>query len=303
MSKTARQKQIDRQKSLLRSKTVNREDVIYDSIVKNSEKNIVNLDIDKLQVAPEEINFFPQISEEKMLEMVFSILENGLFNPIIVWELKNSNEFMILAGHNRVKAFKRIINEYKESKDFDVTQYEVIPAIIYGHDEIDLNKAKEIAIDTNYIQRKEDRRLAPKIIKNRLDIVRSRKDTKGRTINIVAEELGLSRTKVYEDFVIAENIIPELSEFYFTGVLKKKLLLKFNWYDKDMQKWMYNTFKNRINNDTMIGIKRNMDTHEIAKVFVDSKNHKYVNVSFKVPEELKDDLRHMVNDWLRNKKS
>ena len=303
MSRSAKRAEaIERQKANLTTK-ITKESYRdkYDDMIKKTEKPVTNIDINKLSPAPDDWNFFPEISEEKMLEMMFSILENGLFNPIIVWEIDDNPQnprYMILSGHNRVRAYKRILREYQDAPRFNKREYETIPAIVYRKNEIDELKAKEIIIDTNYIQRDDDKRLMPQIIKNRLEIVRGRKDVKGRTIDIVAEELGISATKVYEDQLIANRIIPELNEFYFNNELKKKSLLRFAWFDKEIQKWIYRNFKDKIIDDNVMRLKKNMSKEEIRSCFEDTNYVKKVSVSIKVPEFLKDEFKEMAIRWL-----
>ena len=122
------------------------ESTYVNSMIKSGKK-IVEIPIENLKPAPSEWNFFPPISEGKMLEMMMSIQENGLFNPITIWN--RGEEYMILSGHNRVNAYKRIVDEFKDTEGFDPKEYETIGAIMYDVDEIDENKAKEIIIDTN----------------------------------------------------------------------------------------------------------------------------------------------------------
>ena len=270
-------------------------DNAYDEFLSKTGKPVMNIEIQRLNPAPKEWNFFPPISEGKMLEMMFSIMENGLFNPIIVWELEDG--YMILSGHNRVQAYKNII----AANDYDaniIATYHTIPAIVYGKNEIDAAKAKEIIIDTNYIQREEDKRLMPTIVKNRIEIVKNRKDKKGRTIDIVAKELGLSHTKVYEDQLIANRIIPELNELYFNGMLNKKALLRFAWFNTGVQKWIYDTYKDNINDDNAFKIRKTMNKEELKNCF---KKHpeKMVNVIFRVPEKHRDEFREMAKVWLK----
>lgn len=271
----------------------------YHEIIKKSEKDIINIDVNLLSPAPDDWNFFPEISDDKMLEMMFSIQENGLFNPIIVWE--RHGRYMILSGHNRVKAYKRIMNEYEGTEGFDKRKYETIPAIVYREDEIDEMKAKEIIIDTNYIQREEDKRIMPQIVKNRLEIVKNRKDVKGRTIDIVAKELGISATKVYEDQLIANRILPEFNEMYFNGELKKKSLLRFAWFDIKTQEWMKDNFMDYINDERAMKLKKGMTKKEIEKCLTFEDNIKRVYVTMRVPEELSNDFREMANKWIKEK--
>lgn len=280
---------------------------LYDAdrkALEKAQKPIERINIESLVSAPKEWNFFPKISEDKLLEMIFSIQENGLFNPIIVWKQRN-NEYMILSGHNRVRAFNRIIGEYSNVEGFNKDKYESIPAIVFEKEEIDEDKAKEIIIDTNYIQRegKDLRRVMPFIVKNRLDIVEKRKDLKGRTIDVVAEELKISATKVYEDSLIANEIIPELSELYFNEELKKKPLLRFAWFEKRVQRWMYETFKDEINDQTAMKLKRDMKQDEIIKCFTEIDNIKRVNITMKVPEKHKDDFRKMATKWIKDREA
>lgn len=303
MSRSAKRAEaIERQKANLTTK-ITKESYRdkYDDMIKKTEKPVTNIDINKLSPAPDDWNFFPEISEEKMLEMMFSILENGLFNPIIVWEREENKEYMILSGHNRVKAYKRILLEYQNTPNFNRKEYETIPAIVYRKDEIDELKAKEIIIDTNYIQREEDKRLMPQIVKNRLEIVKDRKDVKGRTIDIVAKELGISATKVYEDQLIANRIIPELNEFYFNNELRKKSLLRFAWFDKETQKWIYENFKDKITDDNVIKLKKSMTKEDIKDCFDDTNYVKKVSVAIRVPEFLKEEFREMAIKWITEK--
>lgn len=271
---------------------------IYNNLMKTNKDEVVNLNIDSLHPSPDEWNFYPAISDKKMLEMVLSIIENGLFNPIIVWE--RDNGYQILSGHNRVMAYEKIVEEYKEEENFDKEKYQCIPAIIYGKDEIDESKAREIIIDTNYIQREEDRSLMPTIVKNRLEIIRSRKDVKGRTIDILAKELGISSTKVYEDHVIATKTIPELNELFFNEDIRKKSLLRLAWFDKPTQNYIYKNYKDVLIDSRIEKLKKGMEKEEIDKCFTEEIIKKKL-VTTPVPSFLIDDFKEMAKLWLDNR--
>lgn len=273
--------------------------MVHNAAVSFDGKPVEQVPLEKLVPAPKEWNFFPPISDGKMLEMMLSIQENGLFNPVILWQ--QGKNYMILSGHNRVDAFNRILLEYGDAKDFDKREFEDIPAIIYGEHEIDELKAKEIIIDTNYIQRDEDKRLLPIIIKNRIEITKNRKDRKGRTVDLVAKELGLSKTKVYEDYTIGKQIIPELAELFFDEKITKKALLRFVWYNKGVQKYLYDKFKNNITTENAMQIKRNMSRDELSKIFSQKTEDKTVVVQVRIPESLKDEFRKMFDEWIKTK--
>lgn len=275
---------------------------VHRSILNVEEKQVQNIPLSKLIPAPAGWNFFPPISEDKMLEMMMSIQENGLFNPIILW--KQGTEYMILSGHNRVIAYNRILSEYVNTPNFNPEEFSSIPSRVFAEDEINEIKAREIIIDTNYIQRDEDKRLLPIIIKNRIEITQKRKDKKGRTIDIVAKELGIGRTKIYEDFIIGEEIIPEISNLFFDGVITKKALLRFAWYNKGVQKYLYDQCKKYITTQNCMKIKKGMSRNELVELFKSTaKEERTIIVQFDVPESLKEDFKTMCALWLKEHES
>ena len=77
---------------------------LYDS-------STTNLPLTQLESAPDEWNFYDKLPPQKMAELIESIQTLGLLSPIIVWKRKESNKYMILSGHNRVRAFKMFMNQ------------------------------------------------------------------------------------------------------------------------------------------------------------------------------------------------
>ena len=110
----------------------------YKKFSKNNESQIKEgfeeLNLDNL--VPFKNQPFKVYSNDEMKELKESIKRIGLQNPIIVRRLEN-NQYEILAGHNRVKAFKELGKEK-------------IPAIIQN---VDDDTAQMIMIDTNIVQR------------------------------------------------------------------------------------------------------------------------------------------------------
>ena len=110
----------------------------YKKFSKNNESQIKEgfeeLNLDNL--VPFKNQPFKVYSNDEMKELKESIERIGLQNPIIVRRLEN-NQYEILAGHNRVRAFKELGKEK-------------IPAIIQN---VDDDTAQMIMIDTNIVQR------------------------------------------------------------------------------------------------------------------------------------------------------
>ena len=63
--------------------------------------------IDKIVPASREWNFYAPLPDDKMLELIESIRENGLLHPIVVWKRKDAPT-MVLSGHNRLEAYKKL---------------------------------------------------------------------------------------------------------------------------------------------------------------------------------------------------
>lgn len=106
---------------------------IVDKTIEKFEK-ILNLNVNDLIEFKEHI--FNEISEYKFEELVVSISQNGVLDPIIVREIEN-NKYEIIAGHNRVRACKTL-------------NMQTVPATIKN---VDDDTAKLIMIDTNINRR------------------------------------------------------------------------------------------------------------------------------------------------------
>ncbi|WP_239253411.1 ParB/RepB/Spo0J family partition protein, partial [Citrobacter werkmanii] len=123
------------------------EDLIKHNFDKiTSGMDIFRIEIDLIDDAPDEWNFYKKLDDGKLAELIESILENGLLSPVIVWE-QEEGRYMMLAGHNRLRAFRMI---YERTQD---TQYKKIHAYIKKKNEISEDEAKVIIIDTNFVQR------------------------------------------------------------------------------------------------------------------------------------------------------
>lgn len=96
---------------------------------------VKEIDIDKCLPFPE--HTYKEYSEAEMKELENSIKLCGLQSPIVLWD-NGGDKYIVLAGHNRLKAFKNL-------------GYKKIPAILKKN--ISKNEAKIIVNQTNMIQR------------------------------------------------------------------------------------------------------------------------------------------------------
>ena len=251
--------------------------------IERTHKERVELDIGLLDAAPDEMNQFPGLSEEKMAQLKMSIMNSGILVPIIVWAQDNGR-YMILAGHNRVEASRQILEEYAGAQHaFD---YRKIPAIIYEKDEINQAKAQEIIIDTNYIQRSN---LPPKlrvsVIRSRISLMRTQTDEKGATIDKLIDDLGLKKTAIYEDIQIGTQVIPELSNMYFDGKINRKAVLKFPIYDESLQTWIYETYGDHLTSERILRLNKSIKTKaQIGEIFEGEGVEPHVYTQITIPK-------------------
>ena len=300
-------------------------DKIYQIGLKTGEKPTM-IPLKYLKEADPNWNIFPALPDEKHLELIFSIIENGLFSPIIVWEQEPMEEYIILSGHNRVRAFKDIVklyldfdpeyhiklmgNEITEERkeflrNFDASIFNQIPAFVYKKHDIDEAKAREIILDTNYIQRGKDPRTEPMVISMRLQLKKNQEDVKGKKMHLVAKELGISPTKVYENDLFANHICPELQKLYFNGNISKKSLIRVKDWDFELQKWLHDEFKDFLTSKTFnkFSTNKKYSKNDIVKIIeAQLDKPELVPVKLDMEAEFVEDFKKMASKWLANKR-
>lgn len=270
-------------------------------IAEKGKKKIVHVDIDKMIDAPEDWNRYPRLKDtqaDKYLELKLSIYENGIEEPLILWE-QPGDRYMILAGHNRHDISREIIQECKDEPGFQEEKYRFPACIVYSRDELNEDQARGIIDDTNLYR--DFSKLPPKvkneIIKSRLEVYKRRRYSKGERIDQLAKELGIKKTAIYENLTISDNIYPPLRELYYNGNLTRKAILKFVYFDGDTQEWIYDNFKGQITEPKVLALKKNMTRDAIGKVFR-SEVESVKKLTIEVPASRVDEFRAMFEKWL-----
>lgn len=212
---------------------INREvQEIYDTGIRDS------IVLDDLIPASSDWNFYEEYTSDKMEELIESILEVGLLQPIVVWKQLNG-KYMILAGHNRYKAYKILNDSGMYGK-----RYSRILATIKEYNELDSNMAQQIIIDTNWVSRELTATQRAKSIVRKYAILEQKgKETNTRfKINeILGESYGLGRTQIvaYKSLI---NLIPELQEKVDECVLGVRPGGKISKLSTDVQKYIYDEY-------------------------------------------------------------
>lgn len=272
-----------------------------------------NTPIKHLYEAPTHWNFYNELDENKKIELIDSISENGLMSPIVVWEINKEKVkdlyenhtdvysiggflYMVLAGHNRVDAYIRLYNVTKDNK------YLSIPAFVFLENDLDEKSAKEIIVDTNYVQRVLSTKEMEKSILYKYDEIERDKTTKGRTRDLVADRLGISPAKV-EQYRKLSNVIPPIKELMYEDKLALNSVLKLVDKTDELQQWLYDTHKDKLSNSLLNKIKPSMKRGNIEKLIEKecSVKVKCKKVSIEIPEYLTDEFKLMCSKWLYEK--
>lgn len=204
--------------------------------------DIFQLDLDKLKAAPKEWNFYVPLNDNKMSELIESIIDNGLLNPIIVWE--KDNDYMILAGHNRVRAYNMLYEQTRNEK------YKKIFTYIKKKNEITEDEARAIIIDTNFVQRQLSTMEKTKSIVIKYNqLGRKKRNSFGESsAEIIAKQYNLKERQIYNYYKL-NNLIPEFMQRIDIGNLSIKSGLKLAAIDSKLQKNIYENYNAVLDNN------------------------------------------------------
>lgn len=201
----------------------------------NEDSEYRDIEVENLVEAPKEWNFYSPLKDDKMIELIESVVENGLLTPIIVWEQEN-DKFMILAGHNRVKAYEIITEE------LDLTDFKTIKAIVKKKDEINIEQAKQIIVDTNWVQRELSGWEKHQSIVAKYNFIEENVQRKKgvRVRDLVAEKLDMKGRQV-ENYYKLASLIPEMQNMYKAEKVTLAGAAKISLLKNDIQRIIAST--------------------------------------------------------------
>lgn len=282
-----------------------------------SDKQSILVNVSDLYASPKKWNFYEPVDDNKKLELMESIEDNGILSPIVVWNVNyesveseytedeidvydfQGNKYLILAGHNRADAFRKLYNATNDSK------YLKIPAFIFKENELTIDGARGIVVDTNYVQRVLSVKEMEKSILYKYDETERNKTGKGRTRDIVATELGISSAKVSQYKKLSEMYEP-LKEMVYNDKIGLNNLLKLSDKTIDTQKAIFDEYKEAITNNMLNKVKPSMKLGKIREVFdkelegMEKSLIKTKKITVEIPEELVEDFKVMLKNWIYN---
>lgn len=264
-----------------------------------SDTNVKLLDLDLISDAPEDWNFFSPLIDAKFQTMKESIAEDGLFHPILVWEVEEGKNYMILSGHNRRRAFQELLDESGEDR------FKKISAKIIRSRSMTKEKAKAVVSMANYAQRnvnptEEFEALKSIFIYNKEELNIQKKaenyshieQTTGKDLSSIKRILNLSR------------LIPEL--FNMIGgdkpisIVAAQRLITLSEED---QHWLYDNFKDKLNSKNVSKIRKFMERDRLIELFDDEPIEMAEGISMFIPKILEKDVKMLIKEWERNNNS
>ncbi|BAL84809.1 hypothetical protein SELR_pSRC100020 (plasmid) [Selenomonas ruminantium subsp. lactilytica TAM6421] len=190
------------------------------------------LSLDALVPTPDEWNQFSSISNEKKVLMADSIYRNGLQQPLVVRALDpEGRQYQILAGNTRKSIYEVLYDLTGEEK------YLSIECKVYAYQELTDDQAREIASDTNYVQRANltgrDKSFA---VRTKLNILKKRGEK--QILEKAAEQMGMKRTAAFSWNKMA-NLIPAFFDLFDEGRISQKTATRIAAWNHDVQEELY----------------------------------------------------------------
>ncbi len=232
--------------------------------------DVFPIDRSKLVAAPNEWNFYSPLSENKMTELIQSIETRGLLHPIVVWQ-QSEDAYMILSGHNRNSAYEYLYSFYKDTDFEKANRYKTIHAHIFKKEQLEEEDAKQIIIDTNFVQRELSPIEKQKSIFNKYTYL----GRKQRTVNgiqgeknrdLIAKDFNISGRQVSK-YIKLNYLIPEFQQMIDNKDININSGVILADFSIEMQQWIYTTFKDKLKNKTIEKIKSTLSQDEIENIF------------------------------------
>lgn len=256
--------------------------------------SVVELDLDDLYDAPSEWNFYKPLPEDKFIELLESIVKNGLLHPIVVWE--QDKGYMVLAGHNRLRAFKAL----RDNTETD--QYSKIPAIIKTKNQINENTAQEIIIDTNWVARQLSSSEKTDSILKKYVYLKKDATTKGKLRDIIGQSLGITGRMV-QNYLSLKNLKPEYFDMIDDNVIGLNQAITLSRLDKNLQDYIYDmSTRQELNFDFLKKIKNNTSIQELKNIIKKSQSEveEMISITVKIPKNAKKDFLKIYREYMEN---
>lgn len=168
------------------------------------------------------------LDDERMTELVESIKEHGLLQPVLVRPMEN-DKYEMVSGHRRKRAFELAGLETIPCRVQEMTLEEATITMVES------NCYRETILPSEKAKAYKMRLDAMKRQGKRTDLTSSPMETKLRTSEIMAKEIGESRAQI-DRYIRLNNLTPELLELVDEGRIKLRPAVEISYLTEDEQR-------------------------------------------------------------------
>ena len=199
-----------------------------------SEEKVVQIPISQIRDFPE--HPYKVKDDESMNELVDSIMQRGLIQPVIIRPTEDGNYEMV-SGHRRKRAFEIAGMKTIPARVKEMTKDEAILAMV------DSNLQREVILPSEKAFAYKMRLEAMNRQGERTDLTCSPVGNKlngVKSVDIFAEETGDSKNQIYR-FIRLTNLIPELLELVDEGRIAMRPAVEISYLPEESQMQLYET--------------------------------------------------------------
>lgn len=208
----------------------------YDDLFETDESR-EDLKRERLMEIPiSEIRDFPDHpykvkDDEAMLELVESIRTRGLIQPVLVRPVEDG-KYEMVSGHRRKRAFELANIEKIPARVMELTRDEAILSMV------DSNLQRDEILPSEKAFAYKMRMDAMKRQGYRTDLTSSPMETKLRTTEILAQDVGESRAQI-DRYIRLTNLIPELLNLVDEKLIAMRPAVEISYLSQDAQRWIF----------------------------------------------------------------
>ena len=179
---------------------------------------------------------FKVVDDDKMLELVESIKDNGVLSPVLIRPCGN-DLYEMISGHRRLHAAKlagltAIPSIIREMTDDEAT-IAMVDANIQREELLPSEKAWAYKMKMDAMRRSVGRKSSENVSQN---------ETHNKADVAMADEVGDSRAQIRR-YIRLTELIPEILEYVDTKRIQFTVAVDISYIDKEIQKWIYEYIK------------------------------------------------------------
>lgn len=268
------------------------EDILtFNKMENDTTVKLIGLEL--LEDAPTKWNFFTPLIDSRFQSMKNSIMEYGLFHPILVWEIKDGTKYMILSGHNRKRAFEELFQDTGDNK------YTKISAKVLRSNKMSEQKARGIVSMANYAQINVNPTEKFKALKSIFIYNQEELNIKKKADNykLIEENTGKDLSTIKRILNLG-RLIPELLDMVGGDKpISLKAAQRLVTLNVEDQRWLYDNYKDKLNSKNVSKIRRLMERDTIKELFIEKEVKEVAGVNIFIPKSLEVDIKKLIKEW------